>query len=257
MDLTVDVLRHLAAEAARETLPRFRQPHQVTNKLAGGFDPVTEADREAERAIRRAIGEQFPGDGILGEEFGPENLPNSRCWVIDPIDGTRAFMSGLPLWGTLVGLLEAGDAVAGMMSQPFTGELFYAIDGKASYEGPGGARDLKTRATTDLRHATLCTTTPSLFLNGERTSYDQLELAVQLARYGTDCYAYCMLAAGQVDLVVETGLQPYDIVALIPVIEAAGGIVTTRDGGPAEAGGFVVAAATPQLHAAALDLLNG
>ena len=257
MDVTPDFLRSLAAAAAKETLPRFRRPHDVANKLEGGFDPVTEADREAERAIRRLIEADFPDHGILGEEFGPHNLPNHHCWVIDPIDGTRAFISGLPLWGTLVGLLEDGDAVAGMMSQPFTGELCYATGGVARYEGPGGPRDLRVRATTELRHATLCTTTPSLFLDEARTSYDALETAVQLARYGTDCYAYCMLAAGQVDLVVETGLQAYDIVALIPIIEAAGGVITSRTGGPAEAGGFVVAAATTQLHAAALELLNG
>lgn len=257
MSVSPEFFRQLATAAASQTLPRFRRPHQVANKLAGGFDPVTEADREAERAIRDLIGREFPDHGLLGEEFGPENLPNRHCWVIDPIDGTRAFISGLPLWGTLVGLLEDGKAVAGMMSQPFTGELFYAAGGQAHYEGPGGARALKVRTTTDLRQATLCTTTPALFLDDARTSYDQLETAVQLARYGTDCYAYCMLAAGQVDLVVETGLQSYDIVALIPIIEAAGGVVTSRDGGPAEAGGFVVAAATPQLHAAALELLNG
>ncbi|MGQ2909842.1 MAG: histidinol-phosphatase [Aliihoeflea sp.] len=257
MYVTPDFLRSLAAAAAKETLPRFRRPHDVANKLEGGFDPVTEADREAERAIRRLIEADFPDHGILGEEFGPHNLPNHHCWVIDPIDGTRAFISGLPLWGTLVGLLEDGDAVAGMMSQPFTGELFHATGGVARYEGPGGPRDLRVRATTELRHATLCTTTPSLFLDDARTSYDTLETAVQLARYGTDCYAYCMLAAGQVDLVVETGLQAYDIVALIPIIEAAGGVITSRTGGPAEAGGFVVAAATLQLHAAALEMLNG
>jgi len=257
MDVTPEFLRSLAAEAASETLPRFRRPHDVANKLEGGFDPVTEADRAAERAIRRLIEAEFPEHGILGEEFGPHNLPNRHCWVIDPIDGTRAFISGLPLWGTLVGLLDDGRAVAGMMSQPFTGELFYAAGGKARYEGPGGPRDLRVRQTTDLRHATLCTTTPALFLDEARASYDQLETAVQLARYGTDCYAYCMLAAGQVDLVVETGLQAYDIVALIPIIEAAGGVITSRAGGPAEAGGFIVAAATPQLHAAALEMLNG
>lgn len=257
MNLTPDFFRRLAQMAAAETLPRFRQPHDITNKLENGFDPVTEGDREAERAIRKLIGEEFPDHGILGEEFGSYNLPNSHCWVIDPIDGTRAFISGLPLWGTLVGLLEDGDAVAGMMSQPFTGELFYATSGAAHYEGPGGPRALKTRDTTELADATLCTTTPALFPANERAWYDSVEAAVRLTRYGTDCYAYCMLAAGQVDLVVETGLQPYDIVALIPIIEAAGGVITTLDGGPAEKGGFVVAAATAKLHAAAIEMLTG
>ena len=256
MTVTSDFFRRLAVAAAAETLPRFRQPHKIANKVEGGFDPVTEGDREAERAIRGIIEAEFPGHGLLGEEFGAKHLPNRHSWVIDPIDGTRAFISGLPLWGTLVGLLEDDDAVAGMMSQPFTGELFHAVDGKAHYEGPGGPRLLATRDTTDLADATLCTTTPSLFPDGERARYDRVEKAVRLARYGTDCYAYCMLAAGQIDLVVETGLQPYDIVALVPIIEAAGGVITTLDGGPAEQGGFVVAAATAQLHAAALDMLG-
>ncbi|MHB2263745.1 histidinol-phosphatase [Aliihoeflea sp. PC F10.4] len=257
MNVTPDFLRQFASAAAAQTLPRFRQPHDITNKLEGGFDPVTEGDREAERAIRALIEASFSDHGILGEEFGATNLPNRHCWVIDPIDGTRAFISGLPLWGTLVGLLEDGDAVAGMMSQPFTGELFYATNGTAHYEGPGGPKTLMTRDTIDLADATLCTTTPVLFPNGERESYDRVENAVRLTRYGTDCYAYCMLAAGQVDLVIETGLQPYDIVALIPIIEAAGGVITTRDGGPAESGGFIVAAATAKLHAAAIKMLNG
>lgn len=257
MTVEPDFLRRLAAAAAAETLPRFRQAHAVDNKFAEGFDPVTEADRAAERAIRALIGEVFPEDGILGEEFGAVASGNGRTWVIDPIDGTRAFISGLPLWGTLVGLTEEGRATCGLMAQPFTGELFAARDGKAFYEGPGGNRELKTRTTASLAEATLCTTTPALFSGSEREDYDRLERHVRLARYGTDCYAYCMLAAGHVDLVVETGLQAYDIVALIPIIEAAGGVITTRTGGRAEDGGAIVAAATPALHRAALDVLNG
>ncbi len=254
---TANFLRRLADAAAAETLPRFRAEMGIDNKHAAGFDPVTEADREAERAIRALIAAEHPDHGILGEEFGPERADSKHVWVIDPIDGTRAFISGIPLWGTLVGLTEDGDAVAGMMSQPFTGELFYADETGAFFEGPGGGRRLSTRQTTRLQDATLCTTTPALFEGAERLAYDRLEKIVRLPRYGTDCYAYCMLAAGHVDLVVETGLQPYDIVALVPVIEKAGGVITGWDGGPAEKGGAVVAAATPQLHAAALEMLGG
>ena len=251
-----DFMRSLAAAAAAETLPRFRQVNDIANKLSAGFDPVTEADREAEQAIRRLIAKTFPSHGILGEEFGLSNEGAREVWVIDPIDGTRAFISGLPLWGTLVGQTVDGDAVAGMMSQPFTDELFYADQTGAYYEGPGGSRKLATRETKRLGEATICTTTPSLFASHERIAYDRLERQTRLARYGTDCYAYCMLAAGHVDLVVESGLQPYDIVALIPVIEKAGGIITTLDGGPAEKGGFIVAAANADLHAAALAVLR-
>ena len=143
-----------------------------------------------------------------------------------------------------------------MMAQPFTGELFHAIDGKAVYEGPGGTRPLSTRKVVSLADATLCTTTPALFMDARRSAYDRLEKAVRLPRYGTDCYAYAMLAAGHVDLVVEVGLQSYDIVALVPIVEAAGGMITDWHGGPAEAGGEIVAAATPELHAAAMHILH-
>jgi histidinol phosphatase-like enzyme (inositol monophosphatase family) len=256
MRVEAEFIRRLAAAAAAETLPRFRGAGAVSNKLEAGFDPVTEADREAETAIRALIRREFPGHGILGEEFGPENADSRHVWVIDPIDGTRAFISGLPLWGTLVGLTDDGDAIAGMMSQPFTSELFWA-DGEASYySGPDGDRRLASRPTRELAEATLCTTTPALFGGDTRATFDRLESSVRLSRYGTDCYAYAMVAAGHVDLVVETALQPYDIVALVPIIERAGGVITTWDGGPAEKAGDIVAAATPELHAAALEMLN-
>ena len=257
MIVTAAFMRRIAEVAAAETLPRFRQNGAVANKYSEGFDPVTEADREAEQAIRRLIREEFPGHGILGEEHGLENEASRLRWIIDPIDGTRSFISGMPLWGTLVGLTDGGNAVAGMMSQPFVGEFFFAADGRSTYEGPGGTRSLSTRRTTDLAEATLCTTTPALFPGSKRKIYDELESRVRLARYGTDCYAYAMLAAGNIDLVVEAGLQPYDIVALIPIIEMAGGVITAWDGGPAEAGGNCVAAATRELHEAAMKVLRG
>lgn len=256
MNIGSQFMRQLAAAAAAETLPRFRRSGQVTNKLEAGFDPVTEADREAEKALRGLIRSRYPEHGIHGEEFGIENAQATHRWVIDPIDGTRAFISGLPLWGTLVGLAVDGDAVAGMMSQPFTGELFWADPQGAFYEGPGGRRELRTRDTRSLAEATMCTTTPALFEGRFREAYDRIERTVRLARYGTDCYAYAMVAAGQVDLVVEIGLQPYDIVALVPIIERAGGVISTWDGGPAEKAGGIVAAATPDLHRAALAMLN-
>ena len=256
MKVPVEFFRRVAAAAAAETLPRFRQAGDVTNKIEGGFDPVTEADREAEQAIRALIRADHPSHGILGEEFGSENATSDHIWVIDPIDGTRSFISGIPLWGTLVGLTNKGDAVAGMMAQPFIGELFYASGGEAWYEGPAGRRRLTTRKTVSLDEATLCTTTPALFHGDRREAYERLEHAVRLPRYGTDCYAYAMLAAGNIDLVVEVGLQPYDIVALIPIIEAAGGMITEWSGGRAEEGGGIVAAATPELHAAAMEALH-
>lgn len=257
MRIEPDFMRKIAAAAAQETLPRFRQAGLVDNKLTSGFDPVTEADRQAEQSIRALIRETYPQHGILGEEFGLENSDAQYRWVIDPIDGTRSFISGMPLWGTLVGLTDNGDAVAGMMSQPFIGELFWCDGERSHYEGPHGSKQIAASKITDVTAATLCTTTPAMFTDERKLAYDRLEGAVQLARYGTDCYAYAMLAAGNVDLVVETGLQPYDIIALIPIIEQAGGVITTWDGGPAEQAGDIVAAATPELHAAAITLLRG
>ncbi|MGC4025064.1 MAG: histidinol-phosphatase [Mesorhizobium sp.] len=256
MQIDPEFMRRIAAAAARESLPRFRQQGAVTNKVEGGFDPVTEADRQAERSIRALINEQFPDHGILGEEFGSENADAEHVWVVDPIDGTRSFISGIPLWGTLVGLTRNGDAIAGMMAQPFIGELFYATGQGAFYEGPHGANKLAARTTESIADATMCTTTPLLFKDAQKDAFGRLEKAVQLSRYGTDCYAYAMVAAGQVDLVVETALQPYDIVALIPIIEQAGGKITNWDGGPAEQGGSIVAAANARLHDAAMKILH-
>ena len=257
MIVGADFMRRLAKAAAAETLPRFRTAGAVSNKEAGGFDPVTEADREAERALRALILSEYPDHGILGEEHGAENASSSHVWVIDPIDGTRAFISGLPVWGTLVGLTIDGDAKAGLMSQPFTGELFYADGDGSHYEGPGGPRKLATRGTADLSDATMFTTTPALFKGAMRERYDRLEQAVRLARYGTDCYAFAMVAAGHADIAVDAGLQSYAIVALFPLIEPAGGVVTTWTGGAAENGGDILASANPVLHEKALRLVNG
>lgn len=256
MQIPAEFLRDIARQAAAESLPRFRQSGAVDNKLSSGFDPVTEADRETERVIRRLINDRFPEHGILGEEHGGENLSSQHVWIIDPIDGTRAFISGLPTWGTLVGLTRDGDAVAGIMSQPFTGELYMADGETASYEGPGIDRPLKTRNTDRLEDATLFTTSPALYQNDQRQEFDRLESMVRMSRYGVDCYAFAMVAAGFADLVVEPGLQPYDIVALIPIIEQAGGVVTDWDGQPAEKGGTIVAAASAKLHEAALAALH-
>lgn len=254
-------LKEIALAAAEQTLPRFRQKIAIDNKYSVGFDPVTEADREAELAIRRVINRHFPEHGILGEEFGGEKLDSSHVWVIDPIDGTRAFISGLPVWGTLVGLMIDGDAKIGMMSQPFTQELYYTTGEGAFWSGPeyagnGGHVQLKTRQTELLSEATLFTTSPSLFKDDQREGFDKLEGQVRLSRYGVDCYAYSMLASGFADLVVESGLQPYDVMGLIPVVEQAGGIITQLDGGPAEKGGYIVAAATAKLHEQTLNILN-
>lgn len=253
----IEFLKRLAAAAAAETLPLFRSASLIENKDAGGFDPVTAADKQAEAAIRALIEEEYPDDGIIGEEFGSVRQASPHVWIIDPIDGTRAFISGLPVWGTLVGLRIEGAARIGFMSQPYTGELFVADGEKSVLLRDGEApRRLATRKHHAVGEATLFTTTPVLFQGTARDAYDRLEGKVRLARYGCDCYAFAMLAAGFADIVIEAGLKTYDIAALIPLIEQAGGVVTTWDGANAVDGGDVIAAATPELHAAALDILN-
>lgn len=247
-----------AADAAdAETLPIFRTALSVDNKFEIGFDPVTAADRNAEAAIRRAIAAAFPDHDILGEELGATGGGSPWRWIIDPIDGTRAFISGLPLWGTLIGVSHERSPVAGLMRQPFTGETFLGTPSGTRLLRGGETHILKTRATQSLAEATLFTTDPYLFRTPDRqAAFDRVRKSVRLTRYGCDCYAYCLVAAGQIDLVIESGLQTYDIMPLIPVIEGAGGIVTTWDGAPAIDGGDIIAAANPQVHAAALAILN-
>ncbi len=246
----------LATLSGQAILPFFRTALSVQDKSRGGvFDPVTEADRAGESAMRHLIKRHFPTHGIVGEEFGVENESAEYVWVLDPIDGTRAFMSGIPLWGTLIGLTRHGKPAFGMMHQPFTGERFSGDGGAALYRGPGGERKLRTRPCEGLAGATLSTTSPRLFGDETLPAYERVEKAARMTRFGCDCYAYCMLAAGHLDIVVEDGLKPYDIVALIPIIEGAGGIVTTWDGGDAASGGSIIAAGDKRVHQEALELL--
>ncbi|WP_407520640.1 histidinol-phosphatase [Methylobacterium oryzisoli] len=249
----------LAALSGQAILPFFRAAFTTEDKSTGQapFDPVTEADRAGEAAMRQLIRRTFPSHGILGEEFGSEQEDAEYVWVLDPIDGTRGFIAGLPLWGTLIGLTRDRVPCYGLMHQPFLGERFSGDGRTAQYRGPHGTRRLLTRRRSALSEAIVATTDPRLFGEGrEREGYGRIEAATRLTRFGTDCYAYCMLAAGQIDLVIEAGLKPYDIVALIPVIEGAGGVVTSWDGGPAAEGGTILAAGDRRLHEAALALLN-
>lgn len=248
----------LASRSGDAIMPFFRTAMAAHNKAdAGSFDPVTEGDRAAEMVMRRMIKETFPAHGIVGEEFGSEREDAEFVWVLDPIDGTRAFVSGLPVWGTLIGLTRGGMPAYGMMHQPFTRERYFGDGEIAYYRGPEGERSIRTRACAALSEATIMTTSPALLKGGNKRAYERVEKQCRLARYGCDCYAYCMLASGHIDLVIEAGLAPYDIVALIPVIEGAGGVITSWDGGSATRGGRVIAAGDRRIHAAALDLLKG
>jgi myo-inositol-1(or 4)-monophosphatase len=247
-DLSGDILR-----------PYFRKPIAVTDKGQGGvFDPVTAADRAAERAIRRRLAERWPAHGLVGEELGNTREGARLRWVIDPIDGTRAFIMGSPLWGTLIGLLDDDRPLLGLMDQPFTRERYWS-DAEASYlrTATGKARRLQTRPCPRLADAMLCSTHPDLFEPGhEAETFKRLAASVRMTRYGGDCYSYCLLAAGFVDLVVEAGLKAHDIVALVPIIERSGGRVTTWTGGSPAAGGAIVAAGDARLHDAAVALLS-
>ena len=221
-----------------------------------GFDPVTVADREIEARLRAAICERFPDHRVVGEEAGTSGPDDAAAeWVIDPIDGTKAFVTGVPAWGTLIGLAVDGVAVAGWLHQPYLDELTAAVGGVGSFEHAGERRALQTRPTTLLADARMYTTHPSMFAPGlEQAAFERLAAAVQLQRFGGDCCSYGLLALGCIDLVVEASLRAYDIVALIPIVEAAGGVITDLAGASPLDGGFVIAAATPELHAAALTL---
>jgi histidinol phosphatase-like enzyme (inositol monophosphatase family) len=257
IDFTAFIGR-LATSSGETILPFFRTSLGIDNKSIGvDFDPVTEADRAAEAVMRRLIKANFPQHGIVGEEFGNERADAEYVWVLDPIDGTKSFISGFPIWGTLIALLHQGTPVFGMMHQPFIGERFYGDSGSAHYQGPSGERKLAVRRCPSLKEATAFTTSPLLMNAADRASFARIEEAVRLTRYGGDCYSYCMLAAGHLDLVVETELKPYDIAALIPIVTGAGGVVTTWDGKPAQGGGRIIAAGDPRVHEAAIKLLNG
>lgn len=247
----------LATASGKTILPFFRTSLGVENKNAGrDLDPVTEADRAAEAVMRRMIKDSFPKHGIVGEEFGSERADADYVWVLDPIDGTKSFIAGLPIWGTLIALMHRGSPVYGMMHQPYIGERFTGDNGAARYEGPSGKRKLAVRRCATLAEATLFTTSPRLMNAADRARFERVESEVRLSRYGGDCYAYCMLASGHLDLVIETELKPYDVAALIPIVSGAGGIMTTWEGEPAQSGGRIVAAGDRRVHEAALKLLN-
>lgn len=237
-------------------LKHFRKAIAVDNKAGSGFDPVTAADRGAERVIARALKARFPGHSITGEEFGSSQSGSRYRWVVDPIDGTRAFIMGSPLWGTLIGLLDGAEPVLGIMDQPFTGERFYSGEKTSHLRRNGKTATLKTRACANLKDAVLTSTHPGLFEPGrQQETLARLETCVRMTRFGGDCYAYCLLAAGFVDLIIEPGLKSYDIAALIPIIERAGGVVTTWDGGPPSDGGNIIACGDKRLHEAALKVI--
>jgi len=252
------LLHRLADASANVILPKFRTNILIEDKGGDVYDPVTAVDRDAEASIREILKAQCPDDGIIGEEYGAERRDADFVWVIDPIDGTRAFIQGLPTWGTLIGLLYQGQPIAGMMSQAYTGERFWS-DGQRSYfRGPDGNVAPLTSRSASLSTAQMSTTDPYLFKHPkEQDAFEALRQQVRSYRFGADCYAYSLIAAGHIDIVLETAVQVYDIVALIPIIEKAGGCVTSWDGGPpVHDSGQILACGSAKLHADVLELLQ-
>ncbi|RAK58898.1 histidinol-phosphatase [Phenylobacterium hankyongense] len=227
-------LVELNAAAAGAILPLFRADHGLIDKGgAKGFDPVTEADKGAERAIRQLIAERYPEHGVIGEEYGEDRPDAEWVWVLDPVDGTRAFIAGLPLWCTLIGLRHEGRPVLGSIGQSYLGELYIGHAGGSRLISRGVSRPLKVRPCPRLTDAIIATTDPEMcFTGAELGAWTQVRAAARLARLGCDAYAYAMVAAGTMDMVIEAGLQSWDIEAAIPVVEGAGGLVTDWRGQP-------------------------
>lgn len=254
----IDTAHELADVARTATLSHFRTRSLVAeNKETHRFDPVTAADRLSEERMREVLARRRPQDGILGEEYGTTAGSSGLTWVLDPIDGTRSYLAGTPTWGVLISVRDAEGVLYGIIDQPYIGERFEGGLGRSSVKGPMGEAGLGVRVARPLAQSILFSTFPEVGTPEEGAAFRKVASRVKLVRYGTDCYAYALIAAGQIDLVIEAGLQAYDVQAPIAVIEAAGGIVTDWQGRPALAGGQILAAASREGHAEALALLNG
>ena len=250
------------ADAARaQTLPRFRREPTIFNKAGPWFDPVTDADREAERVQREMIARVYPDHGVIGEEFGASEGASPWRWVLDPVDGTRAFVCGAATWATLIALEYEGVPVMGVIDQPFTDEHWIGFGGSTTYRRDGESHNCSTSGVTEIDKARITTTDPrptAYFDDAAAEKFARLSDAARLTRFGYDAYGYALLALGEIDVVAESGLHHHDYAALIPVIEGAGGVATDWRGEPVWStdAGEVLAAATPELHQAALDILN-
>lgn len=247
----------LAHASAQVILPFFRKDIEIDVKSGVVWDPVTEGDRAGERIMREMIERRFPDHGIHGEEYGLKPSRSGFTWVLDPVDGTRAFISGMPTWATLIGLNFEDRPQVGVMNQPFVGETFYGNPQGSWSRHQGALRRLKTRPARPLTQATFTTTAPELYRSdAEKDVLRRLTTATRLTRYGGDAYFFCVLAAGQTDLAIDAHMEPYDIAPLIPIIEGAGGIVTTWEGQPAAKGGNVIAASSALLYEEALKVIR-
>lgn len=259
----LELIDRLADAATAAILPHFRRLKAIDNKAEQGFDPVTEADRAAERAMRDILATERPDDGVFGEEFEAKSSSSGRTWILDPIDGTRGFLAGLPTWGILIALADETGPKAGMMCQPYVAERFVGTATGTVLKHGGTIQPLQTRHCDTLSHAVLATTGPQHFAPDALIAFNRLSARCRMSRFGTDCYAYAMVAAGQIDVVVEAGLKPVDIAPFVPIIEAAGGMLTDWQGRrigptlPHHFGGDVVAVGDPGLLEPVLEALRG
>jgi len=243
----------LSAVARAAIAAELQQGLVADNKQLGGFDPVTEADRATERALRAAIEARFPEHGIWGEEYGMARAEARVRWSLDPVDGTRALVCGLPSWAVLVGLLEDGRHVAGMIDLPALDECLVGMDGTTRRNGLA----VRSSGCTTLADARLSTTDPNLFAGGEHEAFERVRLSCRVTRFGLDAMAYARVATGDIDLVVENGLKPHDYDALVAVVRGAGGHIGDWEGNENFQPGRVVAAATRELYDKAVSLLTG
>ncbi|HMT13806.1 MAG TPA: inositol monophosphatase family protein [Aestuariivirga sp.] len=254
-----DFALHLAGVSADAILPWFRSPLVVEDKSGSGkaFDPVTEGDRAGERALRAAIAAQFPDHGIIGEEYGETPGTSPFTWVLDPVDGTRSFMIGMPNWATLIALYHHGQPVIGVMNQPHVGECFLGTPEGAWLHRHGEAKALKTRRGVPLRAAAIGTTAPELYHSpDDAAGFAALRQSCRLMRYGGDAYFFCLMAAGHLDIAMDAGLQAFDIGALIPIITGAGGVVGSWSGDDPAQGGNIISAGSPALLDEAIAVMQ-
>ncbi len=248
--------QHMAKAAGQAILPHFRKNAPIDVKQHESWDPVTEGDRAGERAIRALIEQQFPDHGIIGEEYGTKDARSAFTWVLDPIDGTRAFVIGLPTWTTLIGLYENGEPRLGVMYQPFNDDMFYGNPNGAWVNHHGQIDGLRVSQCNTLSQAMLGTTTPHLYKGADRVGFENLRHAVKMTRYGGDAYFFSLLAAGHLDIAMDAGLQIYDIAALLPIMRGAGATVGTWNGKNPNEGGHILSAATPALFEQALAMMT-
>jgi myo-inositol-1(or 4)-monophosphatase len=249
--------QHLALAAGKAILPHFRKNAPIDVKEHATWDPVTEGDRAGERAIRTLIEQRYPDHGIIGEEYGTKQGQSNLTWILDPVDGTRAFVIGMPTWTTLIGLYENGEPRLGVMYQPFIGDMFYGNPHGAWQSHAGQIETLKVSRCASLNQAMLGTTTPHLYKGPDKAGFETLRRAVKMTRYGGDAYFFSLVAAGHLDIAMDAGLQIYDIAALLPIMRGAGATVGTWNGKNPNDGGHILAAATPELFELAKDLMCG